>query len=75
MISMSLYEYIFMHTRKTDTYKLKVKSGKAYLLRLINAALNDKLSFSIANHTITVIQADALYVKPFQTNILRMTPG
>ncbi|KAK2999480.1 hypothetical protein RJ639_023696, partial [Escallonia herrerae] len=26
-----------------DTFKLKVKPGKAYLLRLINAALNDEL--------------------------------
>nr|GEZ16740.1 laccase-17-like [Tanacetum cinerariifolium] len=33
-----------------DTFKLKVKPGKAYLLRLINAALNDELFFSIVNH-------------------------
>ncbi|KAF2288659.1 hypothetical protein GH714_010041 [Hevea brasiliensis] len=31
-----------------DTFKLKVKPGKTYLLRLINAALNDELFFSIA---------------------------
>lgn len=58
-----------------DTYKLKVKPGKTYLLRLINAALNDDLFFSIANHTLTVVEADALYVKPFKTNILLITPG
>ncbi|KAK4834010.1 hypothetical protein QYF36_014957 [Acer negundo] len=34
-----------------DTFKLKVKPGKTYLLRLINAALNDELFFSIANHS------------------------
>ncbi|KAL3518160.1 hypothetical protein ACH5RR_020749 [Cinchona calisaya] len=58
-----------------ETFKLKVKPGKTYLLRLINAALNDDLFFSIANHTLTVVEADALYVKPFETDILLITPG
>ncbi|XVF46549.1 hypothetical protein PTKIN_Ptkin03bG0036000 [Pterospermum kingtungense] len=58
-----------------DTYKLKVKPGKTYLLRLINAALNDELFFSIANHNLTVVEADASYVKPFETNILVIAPG
>ncbi|KAK9017458.1 hypothetical protein V6N11_079937 [Hibiscus sabdariffa] len=55
-----------------DTFKLKVKPGKTYLLRLINAALNDELFFSIANHTLSVVDVDAIYVKPFETLI---TPG
>ncbi|THG04429.1 laccase-17-like [Camellia sinensis] len=58
-----------------DTFKLKVKPGKTYLLRLINAALNDELFFSIANHTLTIVEADAIYVKPFETNTLLITPG
>ncbi|KAB1224129.1 Laccase-17 [Morella rubra] len=58
-----------------DTYRLKVKPGKTYLLRLINAALNDELFFSIANHTLTVVEADAVYVKPFETDKLLITPG
>lgn len=58
-----------------DTFKLGVEPGKTYLLRLINAALNDDLFFSIANHTLTVVEADALYVKPFNTDILLITPG
>ncbi|XP_021277928.1 laccase-2 [Herrania umbratica] len=58
-----------------DTYKLKVKPGKTYLLRLINAALNDELFFSIANHSFTVVEADAVYVKPFVTNTLVIAPG
>ncbi|KAL5709548.1 laccase [Ranunculus cassubicifolius] len=58
-----------------DTFKLKVKPGKTYLLRLINAALNDELFFSIANHTLTVVDADAVYVKPFNTNTILITPG
>ncbi|KAH7520659.1 hypothetical protein FEM48_Zijuj08G0168700 [Ziziphus jujuba var. spinosa] len=58
-----------------DTYRLKVKPGKTYLLRLINAALNDELFFSIANHTLTVVEADAVYIKPFKTQTVLLTPG
>ncbi|XP_044504743.1 laccase-17-like [Mangifera indica] len=58
-----------------DTFKLKVKPGKTYLLRLINAALNDELFFSIANHTVVVVDVDALYVKPFETGTLLIAPG
>ncbi|KAK8502053.1 hypothetical protein V6N13_064158 [Hibiscus sabdariffa] len=58
-----------------DTFKLKVKPGKTYLLRLINAALNNELFFSIANHTLTVVDVDAIYVKPFETETLLITPG
>ncbi|TXG73957.1 hypothetical protein EZV62_002536 [Acer yangbiense] len=58
-----------------DTFKLKVKPGKTYLLRLINAALNDELFFSIANHTLTVVDVDAVYVKPFETVTLLIAPG
>lgn len=58
-----------------DTFKLKVKPGKTYLLRMINAALNDELFFSIANHTLTVVEVDAIYTKPFNTDIILITPG
>lgn len=58
-----------------DTFKLKVKAGKTYLLRLINAALNDELLFRIANHTLTVVEADASYVKPFESDTILLGPG
>ncbi|KAH6796717.1 laccase 17 [Perilla frutescens var. hirtella] len=64
-----------MSDRLRDTFKLKVKEGKTYLLRVINAALNDELFFSIANHSLTVVDADAIYVKPFQTDTVLITPG
>jgi hypothetical protein len=41
------------------------------MLRLINAALNDELFFSIADHTVTVVDVDAAYVMPFDTDIYR----
>ncbi|XWS28914.1 hypothetical protein CRYUN_Cryun25bG0112700 [Craigia yunnanensis] len=53
----------------------QVKRGKTYLLRLINAALNDELFFSIANHTLTVVETDTVYVKPFETETILIAPG
>ncbi|XP_047072457.1 putative laccase-5 isoform X1 [Lolium rigidum] len=58
-----------------DTYKLKVHPGRTYMLRLINAALNNELFFAIANHTLTVVEADANYVKPFTATTLVISPG
>ncbi|KAJ0764909.1 putative laccase [Helianthus annuus] len=45
------------------------------MLRIINAALNDELFFAIANHTLTVVEADASYTKPFDTEAIMITPG
>ena len=64
-----------LHMIFADTFRLKVKPGKTYLLRIINAALNDELFFSIANHTLTVVEADASYTKPFDTDTLLIAPG
>ncbi|KAF7015240.1 hypothetical protein CFC21_029132 [Triticum aestivum] len=58
-----------------DTFKLKVEPGKIYLLRLINAALNDELFFSVANHTLTIVEVDAVYVKPFTVKTLIISPA
>ncbi|KAL2936127.1 Laccase-17 [Bienertia sinuspersici] len=58
-----------------DTFMMKVKPGKTYLLRLANAALNDELFFSIANHTLTTVEVDAVYVKPFETDTIFLAPG
>ncbi|XP_062225791.1 putative laccase-5 [Phragmites australis] len=58
-----------------DTYKLKVEPGRTYMLRLINSALNDDLFFGIANHKLTVVEADANYVKPFTVKTLVISPG
>ncbi|KAI3732805.1 hypothetical protein L1987_64014 [Smallanthus sonchifolius] len=58
-----------------ETFQLKVKPGKTYLLGLINAALNDELFFKITNHTFTVVDVEASYVKPFETDTIFITPG
>ncbi|KAJ3668947.1 hypothetical protein LUZ60_010897 [Juncus effusus] len=58
-----------------DTFKLNVKPNRTYLLRLINAALNTELFFSIANHSFTVVETDGNYIKPISTNTLLISPG
>ncbi|KAL8036713.1 hypothetical protein ABFS82_12G172600 [Erythranthe guttata] len=58
-----------------DGFTLKVKAGKTYLLRLINAALNEELFFKIAGHNLTVVDVDATYVKPFKTGTIVIAPG
>ncbi|KAE8686963.1 Laccase-16 [Hibiscus syriacus] len=56
-------------------FKLPVESGKTYLLRLINAALNEELFFKVAGHKLTVVEVDATYVKPFKTDTVVIAPG
>ncbi|MCO5601323.1 hypothetical protein L7F22_055442 [Adiantum nelumboides] len=58
-----------------DMFKLKVTQHKTYLLRIINACLNDELFLSIANHTMTVVKIDATYTKPFKTSTILIAPG
>lgn len=49
--------------------------GDTVLLRVINAALNQQLFFSVANHQITVVGVDAAYSKPFTTRVIVLGPG
>ncbi|KAL2332944.1 hypothetical protein Fmac_014157 [Flemingia macrophylla] len=58
-----------------DGFKLEVQPGNTYLLRIINAALNEELFFKIAGHELTVVEVDAVYTKPFKTDTILITPG
>ncbi|KAK4277786.1 hypothetical protein QN277_015729 [Acacia crassicarpa] len=58
-----------------DTTVVPIDSGETNLLRVINAALNQPLFFTVANHKLTVVGADASYLKPFTTNVLMLGPG
>lgn len=64
-----------IYKQYADTFKLKAKQGKTYLLRIVNAALNDELFFAIANHTLTTVDVDAIYVKPFDSDTILVAPG
>lgn len=56
-------------------FTLNVAPGNTYMLRLINAALNEELFFKIAGHKMTVVEVDATYVKPFKTETIMIAPG
>ncbi|XP_062095302.1 laccase-4-like [Humulus lupulus] len=56
-------------------FSLPVDAGKTYLLRVINAALNEELFFKIAGHILTVVEVDAVYVKPFSIETIVIAPG
>ncbi|CDP08653.1 unnamed protein product [Coffea canephora] len=58
-----------------DVYKIDVVPGKTYLLRLISASLNTEHFFAIANHKLTIVEADAEYTKPFTTDHVMLGPG
>ncbi|KAK5784743.1 hypothetical protein PVK06_039271 [Gossypium arboreum] len=60
---------------RDDVYTINVSKGKNYLLRIINAALNMEHFFMVANHTMTVVETDGEYTKPFKTTFLMLTPG
>ncbi|GMJ03163.1 laccase 7 [Hibiscus trionum] len=59
----------------SQMYKLKVVQGKTYLLRIINAALDNQLFYQIANHKMTVVAVDACYTKPYVTDVVVIAPG
>lgn len=58
-----------------EGFKLEVEPGRTYLLRIVNAALNEDLFFKIAGHKLTVVEVDAAYTKPFETDTIVITPG
>ncbi|KAK6145459.1 hypothetical protein DH2020_022279 [Rehmannia glutinosa] len=59
----------------SNGYTLHVESGKTYLLRIVNAAVNEELFFKIAGHQFTVVEVDATYTKPFKTGTIFIGPG
>ncbi|KAK4270418.1 hypothetical protein QN277_023455 [Acacia crassicarpa] len=56
-------------------FKLKVKQGKTYLLRIVNANLISQMFFKVANHKFTVVAVDAGYTTPYITDVVVIAPG
>ncbi|GLT62803.1 hypothetical protein SLA2020_354130 [Shorea laevis] len=66
----------FPNNCSNDTsYRLSVQPGKTYLLRLINAVMNEEMFFGIAKHNLTVVAQDGAYIKPITTSYIMITPG
>ncbi|TKY51487.1 Laccase-15 protein [Spatholobus suberectus] len=60
---------------KNETFKLSVEHGKTYLLRMVNAAVQDILFFAIAKHQLTVVGTDGSYAKPVKVDYITISPG
>ncbi|CAN0926436.1 LAC7 [Linum grandiflorum] len=60
---------------ETQALATGVEKGKTYLLRIINAALDNQLFFKIANHKFTVVAVDAVYTTPYKTDVVLVAPG
>ncbi|XP_039801680.1 laccase-25-like [Panicum virgatum] len=58
-----------------QTYRFQVQRNETYLLRIINAALNTPMFFKVANHSFTVVGADAVYTTPYETDVVVIAPG
>ncbi|KAG2628671.1 laccase-25-like [Panicum virgatum] len=58
-----------------QTYRFQVQRNETYLLRIINAALNTPMFFKVANHSFTVVGADAVYTTPYETDVVVVAPG
>ncbi|CDP01156.1 unnamed protein product [Coffea canephora] len=65
----------FYPCSKRGKFKLKATYGKSYLLRIINAALDEILFFGIAKHKLTVVGTDASYTKPLTRDFITISPG
>ncbi|PWA93100.1 laccase [Artemisia annua] len=60
---------------RQETTKVKVDQGKTYMLRMVNAAMNNIMFFAIADHQLTVVGSDGAYTKPLKTNYVAISPG
>ncbi|GAA0171152.1 oxidase [Lithospermum erythrorhizon] len=60
---------------ETDVFKISVEQGKTYLIRMVNAVMNNIMFFSVAKHQLTVVGADGAYLKPFNTSYIAIAPG
>jgi FtsP/CotA-like multicopper oxidase with cupredoxin domain len=54
---------------------IDIEAGKTYRLRIINGASLVIVNFAIANHTMTIVEADGTIVEPFDVSNLDVLPG
>jgi FtsP/CotA-like multicopper oxidase with cupredoxin domain len=55
--------------------RLNVQAGKKYRLRFVNTAMDHLFHVSMDGHPFTVIQADFVPTKPYQTTDLKLNVG
>ncbi|KAL6572604.1 hypothetical protein OROMI_013562 [Orobanche minor] len=59
----------------SNTFMMEVKQGKTYLLRIINADMNEILFYGVAKHKLTVVGTDGSYSKPLTREYIVISPG
>jgi laccase len=75
-IACLIHIYIISYIDVADpSYPVLVEHGKTYLLRIVNAVMNEEMFFGIANHTITVVGQDGAYITPITVDYIMITPG
>nr|DAD32890.1 TPA_asm: hypothetical protein HUJ06_011741 [Nelumbo nucifera] len=57
------------------TFEMIVEEGMRYLLRIINAGMNEEMFFKVAQHNLTVVGSDGAYIKPITTETIMIAPG
>ncbi|CAA0842049.1 Laccase-14 [Striga hermonthica] len=60
---------------RPDTFRLTVDYGRTYLLRMINAVMNNIMFFRVANHNVTIVGSDGAYTTPFTSDYIAISPG
>ncbi|XP_011087840.1 laccase-14 [Sesamum indicum] len=60
---------------KQETFRMNVKHGERYLLRIVSAVMDENVFFSVAQHKLTLVGTDGFYTQPFQTDYIMITPG
>lgn len=71
---------MFPHSDKscsifTETFEFTMEQGKTYLLRIVNAVMDEDLFFGIAKHEMTLVAKDGIYTKQIKTHYIMITPG
>ncbi|ORY96802.1 Cupredoxin, partial [Syncephalastrum racemosum] len=67
---------VYNDTENCDGYSaIDVEQGKTYRLRVIGSLTFASLGFAVAHHTMTVIEVDGVYVKPYQVPYLEVSAG
>ncbi|MBA0846015.1 hypothetical protein Goarm_023408 [Gossypium armourianum] len=65
----------FCACSKEMAYRWQVDYGKTYLIRLVNALMNEEFFFAIAGHDLIVVGIDGSYLKPFTTSYVMLSNG
>lgn len=60
---------------KPEKYTIWLDEGQAHMLILVNTAVDTTFVFSIDNHTLEVIEADFVPIKPYNTTHIKIGIG